>query len=134
MYKSFLLIINCNATISLVIVYYKSSACMNVNFLYFHVSHDCMFGVMIGWNVFFGSIQRINFESRGYFCKPLRYINLFPLLERNVVPQPGSSNQLWECIIKHDDLVLFAQRTMWIKVVLWWKWLELVSRISIESS
>jgi hypothetical protein len=106
MYKSFLLIINCN-TISLVIVYYKSSAFVNVNFLNFHGSHDCMFGVMIGCNVF-GGIQRINFESRVYFWKPLRYINFFPLLERNVVPKTGSSNQLGECIIKHED----AQRSV----------------------
>jgi hypothetical protein len=40
------------------------------------------------------------------FEKPLRYINFVPFI-RNF---KGSSNQLGECIIKHHDLVSFAQR------------------------
>ena len=48
----------------------------------------------------------------------------------------GSSNQLGECIIKHDDLVPFAQRIVWIKVILClandWSWLVELYRVKLK--
>ena len=81
LYKVFFLIINCNATISLVIVYYKSSACVNVNFLYFHLSHDCMFGVLIGWNVVWRDTANMILNREVFFEN---LFDNFVLLEQNV--------------------------------------------------
>jgi hypothetical protein len=66
------------------------------------VAHDWL-------QMFLAAYSEYEFESRGYFRKTSWIISF--LFQRNVV-HSGSSNQLKECIIKHRDLVPFAQRTV----------------------
>jgi hypothetical protein len=66
------------------------------------VAHDWL-------QMFLAAYSEYGFESRGCFRKT-SLIFCF-LLERSVV-HSGSSNQLKECIIKHRDLVPFAQRSV----------------------
>jgi hypothetical protein len=114
MYKSFLFYNYSQGNkISLVIVYYKSSACVNVNFLDFPMDHMIFLDVMIGCKVL-AAYSECEFECRGYFRKPLWYFAFYR--DKILFLCSGSSNQLGECIIKHHDLVLFAQRIVWIKV------------------
>jgi hypothetical protein len=83
------------------------------DFPFFHVSHDCNRCPWLVGMCFLAGYSEYEFESRGCFRKTSSIISF--LLQRNVV-HSGSSNQLSECIIKHDDLVPFAQRIVWIKV------------------
>ena len=110
-YKCYLLIIYNNFPCNCLL--YQSSAFVNVNFLVnFHGSHDHV-GRSDWLKCVFGGIQRILVWISRLFLKTSSIISF--LFQRNVV-HSGSSNQLGECIIKHHDLVSFAQRSVWIKV------------------
>jgi hypothetical protein len=132
--KVFFLIINRNATkfpLSLFTINLPL-AWKLISLIAIEITWSCWTFWLVG-NFFLAGYSEYDFESRGYFRKTSSIISSF---SNEMFLSSGSSNQLGECIIKHRDLVPFAQRTVWIKVFCRgakdWSWLVELYRVKLK--